>query len=440
MEILIKILQLLLSLSILVVFHEFGHFIAAKIFKTRVEKFYLFFNPWFSLFKFKFKGTEYGMGWLPLGGYVKISGMIDESMDKEQMKQPPKSYEFRSKPAWQRLIIMVGGVAVNIILAFAIFIGLSWANGNTYLPTEQVNNNFGVVTDSLGHSMGFEDGDKIISVDGKQINEFSQIIGTIVLNQAKTVTVKRDGKDVNVPITDKDLAALIDSKSLTLFQPAFPFIVDSVMSKSLAQEIGLKKNDHVIGINDKSIPYFTDFGGEFIKDKGEKVNLKIIRNNDTLSLPVTVPETGKLGVYPKYDYFKLSHRDYTFAQAIPAGIDRTYKEINGYLKNLKLLFNPEVGAYKHVGGFISIGNIFPAAWDWVRFWTLTAILSIMLAVINILPIPALDGGHVAFLLYEVIARRKPSERFMEYAQMVGMIILFALMIFANGNDIIKLFN
>jgi len=440
MEILIQILQLLLSLSILVIVHEFGHFAAAKIFNTRVEKFYLFFNPWFSIFKFEYKGTEYGLGWLPLGGYVKISGMIDESMDKEAMKLPPKPWEFRSKPAWQRLIIMLGGVIMNVVLAFVIYIGMLTFWGDEYLSTKEVNK-YGVYPDSLAMEMGFLSGDKIISLDGLYVDNFGKIPMNLVLNEVRSVEVIRDGKTVDIVLPDESLNKLINHRS-PIFTVQMPFIADRFSKGSVAKDSGMEIGDVIVGINGKSIAFFNDFRDEIQKHKNESVVISVVRDADTVNLPMQLGENGLIGVYPVGDlseFFNLSTQKYTIVEAIPAGFNRTISGIDNYLKQLKLLFSPKVKAYEGVGGFITIGSIFPEQWHWESFWKLTAFLSIMLAIINILPIPALDGGHVLFLFYEIIARRKPSDKFLEYAQIVGMVILFSLMIFANGNDIYKLF-
>ncbi len=441
MEILIKILQLLLSLSILVIVHEFGHFAAAKIFKTRVEKFYLFFNPWFSLFKFNYKGTEYGMGWLPLGGYVKIAGMIDESLDKEAMKLPPQPWEFRSKPAWQRLIIMLGGVIMNVVLAFVIYIGMLSIWGEQYLPTSEANK-YGIVADSLAQEFGLQNGDKVLAVNGQYVEDFSKIPLTMILEEAKTIEVERDGSRQTLQLPEGAIGKLVKHKSPQFLSVRIPFIVESFPESSPARDAGLLPGDSLLGINDQVIRYFQDFRTAIQAYKGQDVSIKVIRGADTLAFAMTVPEAGFIGVFPKQQmeaFFTLNQQDYNLAQAIPAGMAKTVDGIGGYLKQLKLLFSPEVKAYESVGGFITIGSIFPAQFHWESFWRLTAFLSIMLAVLNLLPIPALDGGHVAFLMYEIVARRKPSDKFMEVAQIVGMVILFALMIFANGNDIVKLF-
>jgi len=436
MEILVKVAQLLLSLSILVIFHEFGHFITAKIFKARVEKFYLFFNPWFSLFKFKKGETEYGMGWLPLGGYVKISGMIDESMDKEAMQLPPQPHEFRSKPSWQRLIIMLGGVTVNILLAFAIYIGMLWIWGEQYLPTSEVK--YGIVADSVAQEMGLQTGDKILTVDNEVVEDFFKIPGRIILDNAKSLQVERDGAIVDVKIPEGFVGRLLKHQSPDFINARMPFVVAKFTPESAAEQGGVKEGDKIIGINDSIVEYFDQFRALIPAYKNQDVKLNVVRGADTLSYALHIPEAGVIGAFPE-NQFDFKVKNYNFFSAIPAGAKRTVKGVADYLKQLKLIFSPDVKAYESVGGFITIGNIFPGTWDWTAFWGLTAFLSIMLAILNVLPIPALDGGHVMFLMYEIITGRKPSDKFMEYAQIVGMVLLFSLLIFANGNDIVKLF-
>lgn len=438
MEIFIKIVQLLLSLSILVIVHEMGHFVAAKVFKTRVEKFYLFFDPWFSLFKFKKGETEYGVGWLPLGGYVKISGMIDESMDMEQMKQPPKAWEFRSKPAWQRLIIMLGGVTVNLILAIVIYILMLMAWGEQYLPTSALK--YGISVDSTGFQMGLRNGDNIISIDNKVVDDFSSIPKTLVLEEAKTIQVMRNGQKLNIEIPKNFISKLIKSKSPDFISFRIPFLVSSFTAGAPASKAGMLKNDQILGINDTLHPYFSEFRKALQAYKNKEVSVTVLRGKDTLKLKVNVPATGLIGVYPKppSNFLEFREKSYNVFTAVPAGVIKAFEGVGNYIKSIKLLFSQEK-AYESVGGFIAIGSIFPSTWDWQAFWHLTAFLSIMLAVLNVLPIPALDGGHVMFLLYEIIFRRKPSDKFIEYAQIVGMVILFGLLIFANGNDILKLF-
>jgi regulator of sigma E protease len=439
MVILIKVAQLLLSLSILVIFHEFGHFLAARIFKTRVEKFYLFFDPWFSLFKFKKGDTEYGIGWLPLGGYVKISGMIDESMDKEAMKLPAQPYEFRAKPSWQRLIIMLGGVTVNVLLAIGIYVVmLSWW-GEQYLPNAEVK--YGITVDTLGQQLGLRNGDKILTLDNKPVEDFFRIPATIILENVQTIQVERNNQPVEVVIPRQLISEIVKHKSPDFISVRIPFEAADFAPGSGAKSAGMKVGDKIIGINGQTTLYFDEFKAAVQKHKNETANVNVLRGSDTVVLAVKVSDRGLIGVAPKTPagYFTFKEYHYNILQAIPAGTVKAYEKTADYLKSLKLLFNPEVKAYESVGGFITIGSIFPSVWDWESFWSLTAFLSLMLAVLNILPIPALDGGHVMFLLYEIITGRKPSDKFMEYAQITGMVLLFALLIFANGNDIVKLF-
>jgi regulator of sigma E protease len=438
MEILIKGGQLLLSLTILVIFHEFGHFLFARLFKTRVEKFYLFFNPWFSLFKFKKGDTEWGVGWVPLGGYVKISGMIDESMDVEAMKLPPQPHEFRSKKSWQRLLIMVGGVLVNILLAFVIYAMVLMVWGESYLPTE--NAKYGIVADPMAQKIGFQNGDKILTLDGKKIDNFLEIQKVIILDDVKTIKVQRDSIQVDVNLTKEVIPYMLKNKSF--IRIGIPFIVEDYAPESTAKKAGILKGDRLIGINDKKMMLFEEYPDELLKLKGQEVKVQVLRNGSQVEIPVKVTDKGKLGLAPLQDpekLFTLKTKEYGFFAAIPAGISRGVTEIVDYLKQFKLIFNKETEAYKSVGGFIAIAKIFPAEWDWYAFWRMTALLSIVLGVLNILPIPALDGGHVIFLLYEVVTGRRPSDKFLEYAQVVGLVLLLGLLVFANGNDIWKLF-
>lgn len=442
MTILIKILQLILSLSILVIIHEFGHFLMAKLFKTRVEKFYLFFDPWFSLFKFKKGETEYGIGWLPLGGYVKISGMIDESMDKEQMKQPPQPYEFRSKKSWQRLLIMTGGVVFNFILAILIYVAVLFTWGKTYLPTSSVK--YGIVTDSVGHSIGLRDGDKILSIDNQPVEIFNEIIQDILLNSRKSIQVEREGVKLNIPIPAEYVPDLLKGRGLIDVRTPFsPMIIGFPKKESNARKAGVLEGDELLGIDSLQFAYYDEFQ-RYVRGNGNKsMVLHIKRKSDGQQADITVvpDETGQIGVFPVRTvdmFFEMKTIKYGFFQSIPAGISRGFQEISNYLKQFKLIFSKHTKAYESLGGFITIGSIFPSEWNWQRFWDLTAFLSIILAVMNILPIPALDGGHVMFLLFEVITGRRPSDKFLEYAQIVGMVILFSLLIFANGNDILRL--
>lgn len=440
MTILIKILQFLLSLSILVLVHELGHFIMAKVFKARVEKFYLFFDPWFSLFKIKRGETEYGVGWIPLGGYCKISGMIDESLDTEQMKQPPQPWEFRSKKSWERLLIMTGGVLFNFILAILIYVMVLYAWGETYLPTSNVK--YGIVTDSVGYSIGLRNGDKILSVDNEYIDNFHQIIPDILLNDRKTIQVERDGQIINIEIPKEYTAQLLKNKGV--FEPRTPFspfIIAGFGKISPAKNAGLIIGDELTGIDGNKFTFYDEFQKYLSYKKGSQVTVNILRDGKEISVPVTLTEEGMLGIGSNRTYeqiFELKTLKYGFLQSIPAGIAKGFKTTGDYLKQFKLIFSKHTKGYESLGGFITIGSIFPGIWDWQAFWSLTAFLSIILGIMNILPIPALDGGHVIFLLYEVVTGRKPSDKFLEYAQITGMVILFAILILANGNDIMRL--
>jgi regulator of sigma E protease len=437
MEIFIKTTQFLLSLSILIILHESGHFLLAKLFKTRVEKFYLFFDPWFSLVKKKIGETEYGIGWLPLGGYVKISGMIDESMDKEAMKLPPQPYEFRSKPGWQRLLIMLGGVFVNFILALFIYVFVLYTWGESYIPTENLTQ--GVMVDSVAMDMGLKNGDKILSIDGKKTENFLAIIPDILVNDAKTIQIDRDGNLMEIEIPSRVIAPLL--KTTYPILPRIPFYAYGFASDSPAKKAGMEVNDKIIGINGQYFEYWDQFKEIIPKSKNQAAVISVLRNEkDTLNFNLAIGEDAKIGVmvdmnFTRFYQAKILH--YSFLQSIPAGINKGFRTVSSYMGQLKLLFRPHSKAYESLGGFMKIGSFFSPVWDWLSFWNMTALLSIILAVMNVLPIPALDGGHVAFLLYEIITGRKPGDKFLEYAQITGMVILFSLLLYANGNDVIQ---
>lgn len=438
MEIVVKTAQFFLSLSILVILHEFGHFLFARLFKARVEKFYLFYNPWFSLYKRKWGETEFGIGWLPLGGYVKISGMIDESLDKEQLKSPPKPYEFRAKPAWQRLLIMIGGVLVNVILAFAIYSAVLFSWGEEYLSTQNLK--YGVACDSTALELGFRNGDKILAVGGEPVDNFQKIAHDILLNENRQVTVLRGRDTLTVDIAPSDIAKLV--KNPMIFIPRIPLIIAKVKPNGPADKAGFMKGDTLYAINGEPHRFFDEFQHAVRSNRQKELTVTVLRNGEHADIKITVPETGIVGIYPVTDlkaFFEINRKSYSLWQAIPAGIKKGYATTISYIKQLKLIFNPETKAYESVGGFITIGKIFPGTWNWQSFWGLTAFLSIILAIMNILPIPALDGGHVLFLLYEIITRRKPNDKFLEWAQIIGMLILLLLLLYANANDIVKLF-
>ena len=447
MEILIKASQFILSLSLLIVLHELGHFIPAKLFKTRVEKFYLFFDYKFSIFKKKIGETVYGIGWIPLGGYVKISGMIDESMDTEQLQEEPKPWEFRSKPAWQRLIIMLGGVFVNFILGIFIYIMLMYSYGEKYLPNENVTDGIWA-QDSLAISLGLQNGDKILSVDGEEIKKFSDI--TIEFINGNNYTLERNGliikKELPVDFIDKLISR--GKNAGMIVRPRSPFMFAEFQENSLNANSELKDKDIVIAINGQSLKYQDEVESLLNENKGKEISMTVKRGEENKTFNVAVNDNGKLGVViygmtfsdlEKLGYYDLADINYSFADAIPAGINKSYQTLTNYVKQLKKIFNPSTGAYKGLGGFISIGSIFPSTWSAESFWNITAFLSIMLGFMNLLPIPALDGGHVVFTLWEMITGKKPSDKFLEYAQVTGFILLITLLLFANGNDIFRLF-
>ncbi len=427
-----------MSLSILIILHELGHFIPAKLFKTKVEKFYLFFDPWFSLAKKKIGDTVYGIGWLPLGGYVKIAGMVDESMDKDQMAEEPKEWEFRSKPAWQRLIILIGGVTVNVIVAFIIYAGSLAYWGEEYLPNESVIH--GIEVDSVGRSLGFETGDYIISINGEEIENFSAIPIEIALQEGGDITVLRNGVETNVHISTSQIKTLITTPRL--FYPRTEYIVSKFEKGSVAEAAGVRAGDQLVGLNDEPIKYFDQYLERIPTLAGDSIVLHVQREGSILDFAMVVPPTGKIGVHREGrmdKLFELKQRKYGFLEAIPAGFKKAGNTLSNYLRQFRLIFNPETEAYKSVGGFLTIGDQFPGVWDWKFFWNFTAFLSIMLAFLNILPIPALDGGHVVFVLYEMITKRKPNQKVLEYAQMVGFVLLLSLILVVNGKDIIEKF-
>lgn len=438
---LVKALQLILSLSILVLIHEFGHFIFARIFKVRVEKFYLFFDPWFSIFKFKPKNsdTEYGIGWLPLGGYCKIAGMIDESMDKEAMAQPPKPYEFRSKPAGQRLMIMVAGVLFNFLLALFIYSMVLFTWGDTFLPLKNVK--AGMDFSETFHHVGFRDGDILLRADDAELERFGEDCFRRVLN-AQTVTVLRDGVETVIPIPE-DMAQRVmrDKKGFASYR--FPMVVRELgmteNGESPAAAAGLQPGDSIVSINGIATPSFYEVGEMLAQNKDRDVSVGLYRAGALQTLTLHTDTAGKMGVYSvsPFEMYQTVTRKYGFFESFPAGVMLGVNTLKGYVSDMKYVFTKE-GA-SSLGGFGTIGSLFPAEWNWEAFWMKTAFLSIILAFMNILPIPALDGGHVMFLLYEVIARRKPSDKFLEYAQITGMVLLFALLIYANGNDIFRFF-
>lgn len=439
MEFVIRISQFLLSLSLLIVLHELGHFVPAKLFKTRVEKFYLFFDIKYSLFKKKIGETVYGIGWLPLGGYVKIAGMIDESMDKEQMAQPPQPWEFRSKPAWQRLIIMLGGVTVNFILAYIIYVFIAFVYGDKTTTVASMKDGYWIENQLL-QDLGFRTGDKILKVnDFEVVNDYdvrSSIIG------AETFTIERDGQQKVISLPEDFLGQFTDTKSRDLFERRIPFMIGVVADSSLNKDVDVKPEDIIRTINGQELKYYDQLNEMMSNYKNETLVVQLLRGDDLITRELKVDEDGKFGFRPAYDddrfaelgYFDITTKTYTFGESWAAGGRDFVETMQKYGAQLKAIFNPKTGAYKGVGGFKAIYSIFPSTWSWQAFWALTAFLSIMLGVLNLLPIPALDGGHVMFLLYEMISGRKPSEKFLERAQLVGFVILITLVLFANIND------
>ena len=436
----VKTAQFILSFSILVVLHELGHFIPARLFKTRVEKFYLFFNPGFSLWKKKIGETEYGIGWIPFGGYVKIAGMIDESMDKEQMKLPPENWELRSKPAYQRLIVMLGGVIVNVILAIIIFIGLSFYWGEDTLPAKNVI--YGVHPSAMASKMGIQEGDIIVSLDKKELENFDALEGKLILTNPTTLEVKRGDSLISLTIPATLSTELAKYKKTTPFvTPRLPVVVDSVGKSAVILQGAINKEDTLLKINNTSIQYQYEFIEVKKKFADSIVIVTAKRGNDTVHFKTLISSTGQLGLFVKLPYalFTTVHKNFSFMESIPEGVHRCFTTLDNYITSIKQIFTGKVNPNDSLGSLISIGNTFPSIWDWEKFWTLTAIFSIILAFMNVLPIPALDGGHALFILVEMITGRKPSDKFMEYAQVVGMILMFGLMFYALGLDFWRLF-
>jgi len=441
----VQVVQLLFALSILVILHEFGHFITARWFGCRVEKFFLFFDPWFALVKKKVGETVYGIGWLPLGGYVKISGMIDESMDKEAMKQPPKEWEFRSKPAWQRLIVMLGGIVMNILVAFVVYAFVLMVWGERRTPMSSLK--YGIsTTDSLMNEIGLLNGDKIISINDKPVDYFENLPAQIILG--KTIVIERNGQPVTITLPVNLIEKLIESKRKRgmLLSQRLPSYVGAYDKKARQDTLngykaGLREMDRIVAIESTPIQFYDEMATVLQSHKSGEVELTVDRSGQLVKLRSKVTPEGKIGIpflsedqYEKLGVFQVDVKRYGFFAAFPAGVRKAGEKLKFYIDQFKLILNPNTGAYKGVGGFKAIGSVFPTSWSWEAFWNITAFLSIVLAFMNLLPIPALDGGHVMFTLYEMITRRKPNEKFLEYAQIAGMVLLLLLMLYANGND------
>ena len=428
--------QLILSLSILVVLHELGHFIPAKIFGCRVEKFYLFFDPWFSIAKKKVGDTLYGIGWLPLGGYVKIAGMIDESMDKEQLKQPAQPWEFRSKPAWQRLIIMIGGVTVNVLLAFFIYAMILFTWGETKLPNKNLTNGIWVV-DTVVNEVGLKNGDKIISVNGEPVKYFEDLNAAMLLGEKMTINRGGEIKDLDIPVNF--IEKIVEKgKRTILLMPRIPALVADVDSTYDAAKQGLQAQDQIVGIDSTAIAFFDEIKPLIQNRAGDSILLKVKRGSEVAEIKTRIGIDTSIGFHvaiasmdemEKSGLYHFETTKYSFFASFPAGVNKAIDKLGFYVSQFKKILNPSTGAYKGLGGFKSMGSIFPKyGWDWEAFWNITAFFSIVLAFMNLLPIPALDGGHVLFTLIEMITRKKPNEKFLEYAQIVGMVLLFTLML------------
>lgn len=433
METLIQIAQLILCLSFLVILHELGHFIPAKYFKTKIEKFYLFFDPWFSLVKKKIGETEYGIGWLPMGGYVKIAGMIDESMDKEQLKQEPQPWEYRSKPAWQRLIIILGGVIVNFFLAWIIYAMLFINHGDNFVDNSKIKH--GIAVDSIGNLLGLQNGDKILKVDGKPQPKFEQLPLSILFGD--NITVERDGKELTFDLSDEGKRDVIKRKGKNFLNAREETIIDSIIPGMPAAEAGLVKGDKIIGINDTPVAYFDEFTAELSKYKNDSVAISLIRDNAPLTLTAKTTVDGKLGFNSSQTIMKdaFTTKNVSVMESIPAGFNKTITTLTGQIKQFKIIFNTKTEAYKEVSGPLRMFKIFKPTWDWTFFWSFTAMFSVWLAFLNILPIPGLDGGHAVFIIIELVTRKKPTEKTLEVAQTIGVVILLSLMALVFGNDI-----
>lgn len=445
----VKVIQLFVGLSLLIVLHEFGHFFFARLFKTRVEKFYLFFDflfPFsgllnFSLFKKVKNGTEYGIGWFPLGGYVKIAGMVDESMDKEQMALPPQPWEYRSKKAYQRLFIMLGGIIVNVLVAILIYIAVFGIYGEQYLPVQ--NAKYGIMVDSTAQSLGLRNGDKVISVGGQTATKFDKIVSAIVLEEAKSIQVERDGQRVDIPIKEGTVHSIITGTKGSFIAPRVPIVVDEVEKGTAAEKMGLLKNDSIIAVNGASAPFFDQYDSIKRSLAGQPISLTVMRGGQPVTLTGTVPGNKILGFRPNGDlerYFTLAEIKYNPIQAVGKGFSYTFEQFGNYVRQFKMIFtSKEVKANESLGGIISFGKIFPAEFDMQKFLMLTAFISVILAFMNLLPIPGLDGGYVIFLLWEMITGKQVNEKVMERATTVGLILLLTLMVYANGLDIFRLF-
>lgn len=433
MEILIQIAQLILCLSFLVILHELGHFLPAKYFKTKIEKFYLFFNPWFSLVKKKIGETEYGIGWLPMGGYVKIAGMIDESMDKEQLKQEPQPWEYRSKPAWQRLIIIMGGVIVNFFLAWIIYACLFINHGDNFIDNSKITH--GIAVDSVGTILGLKNGDQVLKVDGKPQDKYNEL--TLEILFGDNITVLREGKELTFDLSDEGKRNVIKRAGKNFLSAREETVIDSILPGMQADIAGLKKGDKIVAINEQDVVFFDEFSDVISQHKNDSILLKVIRGDEILAIKGKITKEGKIGFVNRFSVLKDAYvtREVSFFQSIPAGFHKTISTLTGQIKQFKIIFNTKTEAYKEVSGPLRMFKIFKPTWDWTFFWSFTAMFSVWLAFLNVLPIPGLDGGHAVFILIEMITRKKPTEKTLEVAQTIGVVILLTLMALVFGNDI-----
>nr|WP_294900441.1 RIP metalloprotease RseP [uncultured Pedobacter sp.] len=439
MDVVVMIAQLILGLSILIVLHELGHFLTARAFGIKVEKFYLFFDAWgFKLFSIKYKDCEYGIGWLPLGGYVKIAGMIDESMDTEAMAQPVQEWEFRAKPAWQRLIVMLGGVTVNIFLGIFIFWMLTFKYGETYIPNSELK--YGIAPGIVGQQIGLQAGDKVEAVNGKKLIRYDELRSSDVLLGNSTLTVLRNGEEKQIPIPANILNTVSDYGIDEFVSPRIISKVGEVIPKGNAEKAGLKKNDQILEVNGKEAVYSDQLRALLADNKNKEVQLLVLRNADKVNIPVKVTPDGTIGFAFNLESIKTETQDFTFFQALPAGASKAWGSLVDNAKGLGKVVKGEVKATKAFSGPVEIARkLYGGTWDWIKFWSITGLLSMALALMNLLPIPALDGGHAVFLLIEMIKGKPLSDKFMERAQMVGFVILATLMVFVLGNDIFKVF-
>ncbi len=439
MEIIIKIAQFLLSLTILVFVHEMGHFTFARLFKIRVEKFRIFIDYKFTFWKKKIGETDFGIGWIPLGGYVKIAGMVDESLDLDQMKKPAKPWEFRSKPTWQRLLVMIGGVLYNLIFACLLYIISFNIWGEQYLPVENITDGF--VVSEQGQAVGFKTGDKVLSIYGQKVERYSEINARLLMDAPGEVEVLRNGQTVSVYVREDEIGNLINDGGVFFEMPRAPFEIARLAPDGSAISSGLQIGDRITGINGVDMPFFDQYSEVLMPFAGQSVEVSFLRDDIALSAMVTLDSLGHIGVnaLSPFSLLKMERKTYSLLASIPLGFQKAGRTTRDYVKQLKMLFSPNIKVVNSLGGFITIGSIFPSVWNWQAFWGLTAFLSILLGVMNILPIPALDGGHVILLLYEMITGKKPSLKFLEIVQTIGILFILALVILANGNDLVRLF-